>query len=286
MFLLKFIFYFFLFFFGPLFVFHLITREYVNPFKLFMIFGKKGSGKSTYLVKLAYKYLKRGWHVYTNIADMALPGIRIIDPQLLGDFVPVANSLLLIDEAGTLYDNRNFKTFKESTRDFYKYQRHYKCIVYLASQDFDVDKKLRVLTDGLYLQVNWLRVFTVGKRIVRTVTLVDATAEADGRIADSLKFAPFWNWSYTFIPKYAKFFDSHVIPPKPYLGYKELCPDGSFNVVKPVSSTEAISDDLSYFDSHIVPVNPLIPYSEVGNDHQQIDILDLLINNHGDDENN
>ena len=33
--------------------FSFATRKYLNPYKLYLVFGKKGSGKSTYLVKLA-----------------------------------------------------------------------------------------------------------------------------------------------------------------------------------------------------------------------------------------
>ena len=46
-------------------VFDLKTRKYLNPYKLYLVFGKKGSGKSTYLVKLAKKHLKKHWLVYT-----------------------------------------------------------------------------------------------------------------------------------------------------------------------------------------------------------------------------
>lgn len=31
------------------------TRKYLNPYKLYFIFGKKGAGKTTYETKLAYQ---------------------------------------------------------------------------------------------------------------------------------------------------------------------------------------------------------------------------------------
>ena len=40
-------------------VYEFTTRKYLNPYKLYLVFGKKGSGKSTYLVKLAKKHLKK-----------------------------------------------------------------------------------------------------------------------------------------------------------------------------------------------------------------------------------
>lgn len=46
--------------------FHLVTRRFLNPYKLIFIFGKKGSGKSTVLSKLAYRYIKQGKEVYKD----------------------------------------------------------------------------------------------------------------------------------------------------------------------------------------------------------------------------
>lgn len=200
----------------------LITKKWRNPWKLYLVFGKKGSGKSTYLVKLAVKYLKKGYNVYTNMEDMVIPGVRLIDIQQLGEFVPEANSLLLVDEVGMIWDNRNFKNFKPEVRDFFKLQRHYKVLVYLASQTFDIDKKLRDLTDGMILNINVLNVFTIGKTISRKITLTESTSEAESRIAENLKFRPFWSWKYTYIPKWAKMFQSFVIPDMPKLPYRDI----------------------------------------------------------------
>lgn len=215
--------------FGPItciFIILIVTRKWVNPYKLFLVFGKKGSGKSTYLVKLAIKYLKKKWYVYTNMPDMTVPGVRLFDIEQLGDFIPVQHSLLLLDEVGMVWDNRNFKNFKPSVRDFFKLQRHYKVICYMASQTFDVDKKLRDLTDGMILNLNVLNVLSVGKTIRRHVTLTESTSEAESRIAEDLKFQPIWNWKFTWIPKYAKFFNSFEVPAMPELPYKEiLCND-------------------------------------------------------------
>ena len=195
------------------------TRTYLNPYKLYLVFGKKGSGKSTYLVKLARKHLKKGWIVYTNMEELFMPGVRHFEIKHLGDFVPEAHSLLLLDEVGMIWDNRDYKTFKPQVRDFFKLQRHYHVKVYMASQTFDVDKKLRDLCDGMYLHSNFARVFTLGKRITRKVVITESTSEAESRISEDLKICPFWEWTLTYIPRWAKFFDSHAIPDKPHLRY-------------------------------------------------------------------
>jgi hypothetical protein len=60
-------------------------------------------------------------------------------------------SLLLIDEIGIVFDNRNYKQFPSACRDFFKYQRKKKLHIVCTSQTLDFDKKLRVLCDELFL---------------------------------------------------------------------------------------------------------------------------------------
>lgn len=201
---------------------NLVTRRFRNPYKLYMVFGKKGSGKSTFLVKTAIRYLSRGYAVYTNMRDLLIDGVRYIDLNDLGDFVPSCDSVLLCDEVGMIWDNRQFKQFKSCVRDFFKLQRHYKVICYLASQTWDIDKKLRDLTDAMYLHVCLFNVFSIGKRIVRRIVLTESTSEAESRISENLKFAPVWNWTFTFIPRYSKYFDSFNVPSLPEIPYESL----------------------------------------------------------------
>lgn len=196
-------------------------RKYNNPYKLYMIFGKKGSGKTTYLCKIALRYKKKGYTVYTNVQDMCIDGVRIIDPETLGEFVPEPMSCVLLDEVGMLYDNRNFKNFRPEVRDFFKLQRHYKVVVYLASQSFDIDKKLRDLTDRMYLVsavTSWL---SLVRPISKKIGLVEASSQGESRIVENLKFMLFTKWRFTFIPQYVKYFDSFVAPSRPYLTYDE-----------------------------------------------------------------
>lgn len=203
-------------------VFNFVTRKYVNPYKLYLVFGKKGSGKSTYLTRVALTYLRKGWKVYTNMPDMSIPGVRYYDTDHIGYFTPDENSCMLLDEVGMIFDNRDFKNFKPSVRDFFKLQRHRKLVIYMASQTFDVEKKIRDLTDGMFLQTNIFRVFTLGRRIRRSITLMEAQGESESRIVENLKWAPFWEWTLTFIPKYAGKFDSSITPELKPMPYKEV----------------------------------------------------------------
>lgn len=129
------------------------SYKYVNPHKLIFIFGKKGSGKSTYMISLMLHHLKRGWNVYTNMGDVCIPGVRVFPIDQLKTCAPEPHSVLFVDEGGLIWDNRGFKSFDKGYTEFFKLQRKYKCKVYINSQDFDIDKKIRQLTDSMVLMI-------------------------------------------------------------------------------------------------------------------------------------
>ena len=117
-----------------------VTRNYVNPYKLIFVFGKKGSGKSTLLTKLAVRYSKKKWTVYTteNISGTH----NITDPKQIYKMDFPARSCILIDEVSLIWDNRDFKSMDKRVVEWFRYQRHHKCRVYFFSQTFDIDKKM------------------------------------------------------------------------------------------------------------------------------------------------
>ena len=77
---------------------------------------------------------------------------------------------------------------------------------------------------------------TIGKTITRRITLTESTSEAESRIAENLKFKPFWNWKYTYIPKWSKYFDSFQIPDLPKLPYREIVSREAQEQLKALSS--------------------------------------------------
>lgn len=203
--------------------FALYSRRFVNPYRLIFIFGKKGSGKSTLMVSQMLKDLKHGWNVYTDMQDCVVPGVRIIKSSAdLAKFVPEANSALYLDEVGISFDNRSYKSFDSGLRDFFKLQRKYKCKVVMNSQSFDVDKKIRDVTDSMILQTSIGNVITLSRPIRRSVALVEATAQADSRIADNLKFESIFRWRVLWMPKYFKYFESFNAPERPAIPFREI----------------------------------------------------------------
>lgn len=202
-------------------VFHFSTRKYLNPYKLIFIFAKKGQGKSTLLTKMALHHLRRGWEVYST---EPIPGCHLIAPEDIGYFEFPPHSLIVIDEIGMIWDNRNFKNFKPEVRDWFKLQRHRKCKVICASQSFDVDKKIRDLADDMFLLQKKFRVFSYGKRILKILDITEATGDSESRIVDNLKFdSILWFWAgsrtLTFIPAWTKYFNTFAAPE---LGHKDF----------------------------------------------------------------
>lgn len=203
--------------FGFLLGFHFLTRKYLNPYKLIFIFAKKGQGKSTLLTKMALNHLKHGWTVFSTDP---IPGCYLIRPEEIGYYELPWHSLLIIDEIGMIWDNRDFKNFSNAVRDWFKLQRHRGVKVICASQSFDVDKKIRDLADDMFLLQKKFRVFSYGKRILKILDIVEASGDhnSESRIVDQLKFDSilfFWAGSrtLTFIPHWAKYFDSFAAPP-------------------------------------------------------------------------
>lgn len=188
--------------------FYRVSLDYKNPYKLIMLFGKKGSGKNTLLTKWSIMYNKLG---YTVFSDSEIFNTYKLDTDWIGKYDFPKNSVLLIQEAGITWNNRDFKSFPKEVTKFFKLQRHKGVIVVLASQSFDVDKKLRDLTDEMYLITNFMRIFSVAKRINKKITISkadDGDSNSESWLTESYSFdLPFF-WKFTYIPRYIKYFNS------------------------------------------------------------------------------
>lgn len=195
-----------------------LSSKYKNPYKLYFIFGKKGAGKSCLMIKKLLEYKKRGYICYTDM-PVKISGVRIIKADDLKNHWPDEKSALFLDEVGLTWDNRGFKTFDKGFTEFFKLQRKCKCVVYMNSQSFDIDKKIRDVCDGMILQTNIGNVISVSRPILRKVKLVEATGDSESRIADDLQFDKFWHYKFYYMPKYFKYFYSFDKPARPPLPY-------------------------------------------------------------------
>lgn len=200
-------------------IFHLLTRSFLNPFKFTMVVGKKGSGKTTWMVKLIYQHLRKGYVVYANID---IPGVHFFDPLKIGEFTFPKNSAVFIDEANLYWDNRNWKKTAASLIEWFRYQRQYRVKLYMFSQTFDIDPKLRALSDDLYLVHNVARVLCWCKRIRKWPDLKQAEGESEARVVDMIQYdslwlLPFGSRHIVYIPNWSKYFKSYNPPPLPVI---------------------------------------------------------------------
>lgn len=207
-------------------VWHLLTFKYLSPWKTYMITGKRGAGKSTILTKLAYNALKHGTKVYSTEylefeykdhgSSYTLHTI-LIDPTQIYKYQLAKNSLVLIDEVGTIWHSRSFKTHDMKVTNWFKMQRKRHCTVYLFSQTFDIDKSIRELVDYYLITVKILRVFIFTRRLQMQPVVVHASNDGPTSIQDDfveqgLIARLFSGLSLTFLPRWAKWFDTDYVP--------------------------------------------------------------------------
>lgn len=209
-----------------------------NPFITILIVGKKGGGKSTDATakcienhdkKFIYydkdeKFFNRfkiaKWNIVTNFKVNVDFPVQKIDIKKLGDYIPKPFSYILLDEINLVWDNRNFKQFKESTQEFFRLCRKLRCKVVMYSQTFDCDKKIRDLTDQMWLYQNKLGIFCYGKKISKVPDIKESAMNAESQLVDVIKFESILvpgSRRLLFIPKYIKYFDSYEnLNNKPY----------------------------------------------------------------------
>lgn len=175
---------------------------------LYLTFGKKGCGKTSTLASLARRGLKKGLIVYSTVP---IKGTFLFKPEDFGLFEFEPHSLILIDEVNSVWDNRNFKNFKQYTQDLFRYQRHFDLTIHLFSQSFDCDKKIRDLCDGLFIAKRLGKWFTWIKTVDKDFVITKASDYGGSDISFGLSIRPFilsGSRHLIFLPKYWKFFDS------------------------------------------------------------------------------
>lgn len=202
-----------LIFFALYFVLLIYSSRFYSPYKLIIIFGKKGCGKSTDIVKRALKYKKLGYRVFCSESDVK--DCEFYPPEDYGKW-SCPRSVIFLDEAGALMHKRDFVDkgkydLLKRGRIFAKWLRHEEMISIIYSQSFDIDLSLKENADELWYYKKLFGCFTYGKRIDKDFLITQPDADRPGAFMDSYRFAGLFGKNtrvLTFIPKYSKHFDS------------------------------------------------------------------------------
>jgi hypothetical protein len=171
-----------------------------------MYIGKKGCGKTCTLAKLALRYNKKGYKVYTNVEGIS--NTYFFNPKQLDTLTPDPNSIILIDEVGLVWDNRSFANFKAN--EWFKYSRQYKCKVILFSQAFDIDLKIRNLVDNMYLMTR-IGKGVIYRPVVKKLGIVQKP-DGTGDLADTYRYGGLLSWKFTYLPRYYGLFNTYNPP--------------------------------------------------------------------------
>ena len=181
------------------------------------VFGSPGSGKTTVLAKFSRFFNKKGVKVCANFP---LSGTYTIKDEDVGHY-NFSGGVLLLDECGISYSNRDFKKglMSEQARlQYWKLVRHYHCMIIVASQSWeDVDKKIRDLSQSYFLiKRSLLPCFTTIKPIFKKVDIDKLTHQP----ADMFIIGGLFSWSWCFRKRYYKYFNSYDAPPLPDYDYE------------------------------------------------------------------
>lgn len=199
-------------------------------YNTYLFFGKKGSGKTSMLAKMAHQYSKRGYRVFCteqNIDNTFYIPYNVIGAYWFPNDKPC---LILIDEIACLWNSRDFKTTPKNVRDYFRFTRHNKVVLACFSQQFnDTDLQIRNQFDYLYMACrygNW----TIYKQIDKNCVLV-TDQNGQGQIAENYiyvsKLKPKAR-KFIYLPRYRKFFNSYSrlsIPDLPKEYYTPDIPD-------------------------------------------------------------
>ncbi len=182
-------------------------------------FGVPGCGKTTLLTKFAVKELKRikrGQSKYKDVyTNFYCKGAKRVD---FNDFQThiVRDSLIIFDEITMDADNRKFKQFPDTIRDFFILHRHVGNDIIYATQSFEmVDLKIRQLTQELWYMsrsvIPLLTQFTTAKRIYRQININEHTSDLTlgYRFCNLLEAFFVSNMKYCWRKPYYKYFDSY-----------------------------------------------------------------------------
>lgn len=190
-------------------------------------FGLPGCGKSTMLAKIAAKELKRiekGKSKYKRIyCNYYIKGCYKLNFRDLGVY-DTSDSLILLDEITLDADSRDFKSFAQSSKQFFILHRKYGCDVIYVTQQYDaVDRKIRELTYDLYYMKR-AGPITYATKIHRAIHFPEGDIKLGYRPSSLIEVIsnPRLNLRICWRSRWYKYFDTVECPKLPERGVWEI----------------------------------------------------------------
>lgn len=190
-----------------------------SDIKLIIKYGFPGVGKTNDIVRECFKALKKGRKVYVSVSDINIPGVLRFDAKDFGKFRFYGDCLVLIDEAGIVFNNRNWKAFTDSI-EYSKLHRHDKARIILYSQSpEDTDVTLRRLAQESW-DMKKVGYWSIQRRIICENTIVKASSNDDkghnqtqGTYAMNQRYASIFGGLVIYhMPKYFGWTDTFEMP--------------------------------------------------------------------------
>lgn len=155
------------------------------------VFGKPRAGKTTFAAWAAYcaqhcRPLRVGFPLHRTTIGEHAPYKRVYsNTPIKGCYrlavedigrIMIEDSLIIIDEAGMCYNNRDHKTADRIALNWFRLHGHYRNDIIFISQGNDVDKVIRELSIAM--------LYIVKRGRVSIVTPVERRVVIDGTIED------------------------------------------------------------------------------------------------------
>ena len=150
--------------------------------------GDRGSGKSTLMALAAKEFQKNGFKVYCQypykgafkipLIDKKIGGVtkQIVDKNWLYN-ANLRDSLVMIDEARTVWNSRAYSAWSESDEEFFNFIRKNNTYLILATQRYDgVDLNIRYACDYTF--------FIQRSKFFKNWSSVDVSRSCQVKIAD------------------------------------------------------------------------------------------------------